>query len=189
MAAGRILLRKTLAERYPTTTPNSWTVDRDPDGAPWVRHPDIGYPPEVSMTHTSGMVCVSLSDSVCGIDVEHQERPVSSDRLVQRFFPQREVEELSAMSGSELHHEFILRWTVREAWAKAERSSFLDALGVCETRRDDRGSLNLLVARTVRRRTGRLFGTTADGFIITAYAAEDEDCEDLQPVGIVRVAD
>lgn len=185
MAAGRVLLRKTLAELYPKTTPKTWTVGRDEDGAPWVRHAGIATPPEVSMTHTQGMVAVSSSpSSACGIDVEHNQRPVSSERLVQRFFPQEEIDELSAYTAENLHDEFIIRWTIREAWAKAERTSFLDALSLCRTKRQRDHSILLYVSSDCRCTEGSLFSKEISGYHLTGFTTGDT-CEDLPKIGEV----
>lgn len=186
MAAARVLLRQTLAERYDGTAPQTWVVERDAEGAPWVHHSGIEAPPNVSMTHTDGMVAVALAGDRCGVDVEHVERPVSARRLAKRFFPSREFELLSKLPDTEFHREFILRWTVREAWTKAERSTFLDALKRCETRRIANGQLELLVDATSHVTTGHLFSDTVDEYVITALSCDD-DCEALSTLGRVCV--
>jgi 4'-phosphopantetheinyl transferase len=86
--------------------------------------------PRVSLSHSGNLVACAVAWCAVGIDVE--QRPSARVRDVSGLagltLSDAERLELVALPASRRETEFLLRWTVKEAWLKAYESAATPAL-------------------------------------------------------------
>jgi 4'-phosphopantetheinyl transferase len=76
--------------------------------------------PHVSISHTRDLVAVAVSDAwPVGVDVEHGDRPMLDEALLDRACTPREREDLRAVPAGRRNRRFVQLWTLKESYAKA----------------------------------------------------------------------
>lgn len=114
-----LLLRTTLS-RYSALLPNTWRFISNDHGKPRI-DPGAG-PAELcfSLSHTKGLCAVAVTKKgEIGVDVEQADRPVRAGELGRRFFSPEENAALKKLPASRLREQFLLYWTLKEAYIKA----------------------------------------------------------------------
>jgi len=113
------LVRQTLS-KYFDILPPDWSFTRGEHGRPEIANP--GLPPlRFNLTHTDGLVCciVTLDDD-CGIDAEKITARHATPGVAKRMFSETEYRELQQLEGQQHLEYFFVRWTLREAYVKAQ---------------------------------------------------------------------
>ncbi|CAK9145929.1 unnamed protein product [Ilex paraguariensis] len=121
----RALLARALTN--PEVNPRSLKFRKNIHGKPEVdwQHSDDWNPPPMNfnLSHTSSLIACGVTlDSQIGIDVEEKQWKTKNNILAfaWRYFSRYEVELLTAISDLEVQcQEFIILWTLKEAYVKA----------------------------------------------------------------------
>lgn len=113
------LLRNTLS-KYADLPPTSWTFTQGTHGRPEISNPEVAAI-RFNLTHTKGLVgCVVTLENDCGIDAEALSSRHDLSGIAQRMFSVDESRELQRLKGSVQLDYFFARWTLREAYVKAQ---------------------------------------------------------------------
>lgn len=114
-----LLLRTTLS-RYSDLLPNTWRFINNDHGKPRL-DPDTGPTAfNFSLSHTKGLSVVGVTrEGEIGADVEQADRSVQAAELSRRFFSSEENAALEKMPSDRLREQFLLYWTLKEAYIKA----------------------------------------------------------------------
>jgi 4'-phosphopantetheinyl transferase len=113
---GRAVVRILLG-RYTNRPPEALVFSYNSQGKPSLK--DVGSL-EFNFTNSSdlALLCVARQTQL-GIDLEHLGRHADYAGIVNRFFAEREVEELFSLPESRRHAAFLTGWTRKEAYIKA----------------------------------------------------------------------
>lgn len=116
---GRAFLRTVLAQTLGRSDPASLAFATATHGKPELAGMDAGRL-HFNLSHTGAMLVLATSrQHALGVDVEALTRQVDLMPLAQRYFAQREVEELEQLQGHAQRERFFRLWTLKEAWLKA----------------------------------------------------------------------
>jgi len=136
--ARRAALRRLLGP-FVGQPPEAITIDREPDGRPYVE----GGPP-FSVSRTSGYVLIAIRHgrNPVGIDVERVDRAIEPVELATRFFTASEADVVRSAGSTAVASETFLRlWTLKEAYLKALGRGLLGDLRDCPFELADRPRL------------------------------------------------
>ena len=113
---GRAVMRILLG-RYTGRPPEALDFSYNPHGKPSLK--DAGSL-EFNFTNSRdlSLLCVARQRQL-GIDLEHLGRHADYAGIVNRFFAEREIEELFSIPESRRHAAFLTGWTRKEAYIKA----------------------------------------------------------------------
>jgi len=113
---GRAVMRILLG-RYAGMPPQALDFSYNPHGKPSVK--DAGSL-EFNFTNSRdlALLCVARQRQL-GIDLEHLDRHADYAGIVNRFFAEREIEELFSIPEGRRHAAFLAGWTRKEAYIKA----------------------------------------------------------------------
>jgi len=113
---GRAVMRVLLG-RYTGRLPESLGFSYNPQGKPSLK--DEGSL-EFNFTNSRdlSLLCVARRRQL-GIDLEHLGRHADYAGIANRFFAEREIEELFSIPESRRHSAFLTGWTRKEAYIKA----------------------------------------------------------------------
>ena len=113
---GRAVMRILLG-RYTSRMPEALEFSYNSHGKPSLR--DSGSL-EFNFTNSRdlALLCVARKTQL-GIDLEHLGRHADYAGIVNRFFAEREIEELFSLPESRRHAAFLTGWTRKEAYIKA----------------------------------------------------------------------
>ena len=113
---GRAVMRILLG-RYTNRPPEALEFSYNPQGKPALKDADSL---EFNFTNSRdlALLCVARQAQL-GIDLEHLGRYTDYAGIVNRFFAEREVEELFSLPECRRHAAFITGWTRKEAYIKA----------------------------------------------------------------------
>ena len=113
---GRAVMRILLG-RYTGRLPEALDFSYNPHGKPSLK--DAGSL-EFNFTNSRdlALLCVARQRQL-GIDLEHLGRHADYAGIVNRFFAEREIEELFSIPESRRHAAFLTGWTRKEAYIKA----------------------------------------------------------------------
>lgn len=78
-------------------------------GKPYIE----GDPLYFSISHSEDILCVAVSDFLCGVDIEFLGHKCKNEHILSHFCPQERAE------AAESELEFLKHWTAREAYVKA----------------------------------------------------------------------
>lgn len=116
---GRAFLRKVLAATLGCSDPASLHFKTTEHGKPELTGADAGKL-HFNLSHTDAMLVLATSRRhALGVDVEALTRHVNLLPLAQRYFTQREFDELRDMHDAAQRERFFTLWTLKEAWLKA----------------------------------------------------------------------
>ncbi len=74
-----------------------------------------------NVSHSSGMVLYALSlQREVGVDLEYIRASVACEQIAERFFSPQEAAALLALPAEKRLHAFFSRWTLKEAYIKAQ---------------------------------------------------------------------
>ncbi len=118
--AAHALLRSTLSNTL-KIPPASLIISHDKKGKPFINMPE-SRAVEISLSHTSGMVAVALSETgKVGVDVEAvNQHIIPQDDLSAYGVSNEEAKRLASLAEPERSELFFDLWTAREAVAKAD---------------------------------------------------------------------
>jgi len=75
---------------------------------------------EFSLAHSGQWALLAVvQEARIGVDIERRRRGFRADDLIRRFFSEREIEGLVALSGAQLEAAFFRAWVRKEAYLKA----------------------------------------------------------------------
>lgn len=119
--AGRGTLRVILGQAL-RAAPECVAIGRGPRGRPALAM--TGRSLDFNVTHTRDVALIALlrgspAAARIGIDIEHENRDVSTDRLARRYLTAREREGLAGLDAEARRKRFIRLWTAKEAMSKA----------------------------------------------------------------------
>ena len=116
-AAGRGALRAILAG-YLATPPERLKFDYTTYGKPFLR--DSPRDLQFNLSHSGGlMVAAVCRNSPIGVDIERDDRRLHPLEIAQRYFCEREREEIARADAGDRHGVFFQLWTAKEAVLKA----------------------------------------------------------------------
>ncbi len=118
----RVLLRTQLARQL-DCSPTALTLTQLDNGKPILAdHPDWCF----SLSHSEDLVAMACAPvalaSALGIDVEFQQRRNKLMALAAHYFSALEQQQLQALPEDAQRRQFFQRWTLKEAYAKAQGS-------------------------------------------------------------------
>jgi 4'-phosphopantetheinyl transferase len=74
-----------------------------------------------NVSHADGLALMGfVKHRAIGVDVENLDRKIEAQPLAERFFSERERQDLRSLSGDELRAAFFRCWTRKEAYIKAK---------------------------------------------------------------------
>ena len=113
---GRAVMRILLG-RYTNKLPEVLEFSYNPQGKPALKGISSL---EFNFTNSRDLAlfCVARQTQL-GIDLEHLGRHADYEGIVNRFFAEREIEELFSLPESRRHAAFLTGWTRKEAYIKA----------------------------------------------------------------------
>jgi len=116
---GRGVLR-TILGRYLNVDPSQLQFCYGPYGKPALVSANLSEMLNFNLSHSEGMALYAVShEQQIGIDIESV-RPLSEvEQIAERFFSNREYQELRAFPTSQQHTAFFRYWTLKEAYVKA----------------------------------------------------------------------
>lgn len=116
-ALAHALLRRSLSDRDPGTSPQDWRFETRQGGKPQLAgRSDL----EFSLTHARGLVaCAVTATGPVGIDAETDTRSVEVDLLMNEVCSVRERRALAQLPDLERRSRFLDFWTLKEALLKA----------------------------------------------------------------------
>lgn len=114
------LLRSSLS-RYGNCLPQDWQFSRNAYGRPEIRA-GCGLPTlRFNLSHTEGLVACAITPTAdIGIDVERVTRAGDWSAVANVSLSDRELTDLTKLSGPEWNHHFFRLWTLKEAYIKAQ---------------------------------------------------------------------
>lgn len=117
--AARALLRTTLS-RYRNVAPDEWRFTANSHGRPAIsRAPDNGAL-HFSVSHTDGLVACAVADfPELGIDVECRGRDIPYGEMAPSVLAPAEAEWFSHAPAASRAEQFLILWTLKEAYVKA----------------------------------------------------------------------
>lgn len=119
--AGRGTLRVILGQAL-GVAPDSVAIGRGPRGRPALTM--AGLRLDFNVTHTRDVALIALlrnspAAARIGVDIEHETRDISTDRLARRYLTVREREGIAGLDAEARRKRFIRLWTAKEAMSKA----------------------------------------------------------------------
>lgn len=81
-----------------------------------------------NLSHTDGLAAVAVSMTPVGLDVEWLGRRNQLLDLAQRYFTATEHADILKQPENERQHRFLVYWTLKEAYLKAEAWGIVDSL-------------------------------------------------------------
>jgi len=123
-AVTRALVRTTLS-RYSHIKPHEWRFDKNPYGRPGIKPSQNLSGLEFNLSHTNGLIVCAVtqgapkSEFAIGFDVENNERKNAGIEIAERFFSDREAEDLRNVPEKARRLRFFDYWTLKEAYIKA----------------------------------------------------------------------
>lgn len=81
-----------------------------------------------NLSHTEGLAAVAVSMAPVGLDVEWLGRRNQLLDLAQRYFTATEHADILKQPENERQHRFLVYWTLKEAYLKAEAWGIVDSL-------------------------------------------------------------
>ncbi len=130
----RALVRTTLS-RYADVDPVAWAFCENEYGRPAIVPPPGAGGEEIkhlrfNISHTDGLiVCGVVRDLELGVDVEDTWRSRETVAIADRFFSEREVNDLHALPHGRQKDRFFDYWTLKESYIKARGMGLALPLG------------------------------------------------------------
>jgi len=109
---------RSLLAGYLQRQPQGLTFDYTTYGKPFLtNHRELQF----NVSHTDGLALLAfVRDREIGVDVEKIRVQTEALKLAERFFSERERDDLRSLQGNELHAAFFRCWTRKEAYIKAK---------------------------------------------------------------------
>ena len=105
------------------TAPGELGLRRGPGGKPYLPGAAI----HVSLAHTRGMAAVAIAGRPCGVDVEHEGRPLDDgEGMAARVLSPPERRRLGAVPRAERGRALLRAWCVKEALLKGTGRGLAD---------------------------------------------------------------
>ncbi len=125
----RALIR-TLLSRYLPGHPAEWRFSKNEYGKPEVIPFSGMMPLRFNLSHTEGLIaCGVVLEHDIGVDVEDIERSGDQLGIADRFFSDREVNDLFALPLDSQKSRFFDYWTLKESYIKARGMGLSIPLG------------------------------------------------------------
>ncbi len=114
----RALVRTTLS-RYANIDPTKWRFTKNQYGRPEIINSTQSL--RFNLSHTDGLIaCAVVVKQDIGVDVENLKRKADSiDDIANRFFSDKEVQDLNTVPESQKRERFFDYWTLKESYIKA----------------------------------------------------------------------
>lgn len=101
--------------------PGEVVFDHLANGKPYIAAPDAACRFFFNLTHSHDVAAVAISETgPLGLDLEWLGRKGPEVELAQRFFTEREYQDIINQPASTQHHRLLRYWTLKEAYIKAE---------------------------------------------------------------------
>ncbi|MCX7555676.1 4'-phosphopantetheinyl transferase superfamily protein [Xanthomonadaceae bacterium JHOS43] len=117
--AGHFYARMLLA-RYSGEDARCWTLERDAHGAPVALRGGDANGLQISLSHSGGWVACVVAEMPIGVDIECPGRERDVLHLARSLYPPEFVDALTRSSIEDRRRQFYVRWTLDEAFAKAD---------------------------------------------------------------------
>ncbi len=125
----RALVRTTLS-RYADVEPRAWTFRANAWGRPEIDAPAEQARLRFNVSNTFGMVALLVADDrEVGCDVEDVDRKGATIAIADRFFSEREVQDLHQVPEAGQRARFFDYWTLKESYIKARGMGLAIPLG------------------------------------------------------------
>ena len=113
-------LVRTMLSRYVRHDPRAWAFATTEHGRPYIANAEGSARGLVfNLSHTRGLVVLGVTrEHALGVDVEHQERPMSPG-VMHRIFSTDEVAAIDALPVDRHARHLLQHWTLKEAYIKA----------------------------------------------------------------------
>ncbi len=114
------VLRSLLSAYEPRTSPQDWKFLYNQYGKPYLNTEPHQVLLRFNISHTDkvNVIVFGLIDEI-GVDVEHVERELNYDAMVNNLFSYQDIAELSGLEGENRKKRFFDIWTLKEAYIKA----------------------------------------------------------------------
>ena len=130
--ASRLLIRQALRHASAQTGASAPEFHHLPASGP----PDSAAQLQWGLSHTAGLISCAVHQSRIGVDLERTDRQAPWRALARRWFSETEQQWLSARDST---GDFLLLWTLKEAWLKANHQGIagnLQSLQLCPSAGD-----------------------------------------------------
>lgn len=122
------LTRKVLADLL-SCAPQSLVFSNVGRNKPVLRSPNSHPPLHFNLAHTKGLAVIAVSTEPVGIDIEWLARKADVTQLAKRYFTASEQTDIASQPSKALQHQrFLMYWTLKEAYLKAQAWGIVDRL-------------------------------------------------------------
>jgi 4'-phosphopantetheinyl transferase len=110
-------LERTALSAYAEIAPQDWRFESGEHGKPTTRQaPGLTF----NLSNSLGLVVCAMGHGVeMGVDVEPYARAKTIEEVAERFFSERELEQLEPLRGEARLERGLTLWTLKEAYMKA----------------------------------------------------------------------
>ena len=123
------------------TPPLEIPINAAPGQAP-VLAKGYGY---ISLSHCCDALLIGWSPLQLGIDLEREDRALSTVALVNRYFNKEEKQQLKSLKGEELRCEVLHQWLIKEASIKWQRGNIAADLKQWRYQKDSQSSVHKML--------------------------------------------
>ena len=121
--------------------PESLKFDSVGRNKPVLHWPKTDQPLHFNLAHTEGLAVLAVSTEPVGIDTEWLARKVDVVPLARRYFTVCEQNDIASQPSQALARQrFLMYWTLKEAYLKAQAWGIVDRLNGFEFEMEPRGS-------------------------------------------------
>lgn len=123
-------LARTVLSTYADVEPAAWQFSKGRHGKPEISAPPSVPPLRFNLSHTRHyVVCAVCLEYDMGVDIESTQRGTDVLNIADRYFSNREVEDLFALPEDRQYDRFFDYWTLKEAYMKARGEGISLGLG------------------------------------------------------------
>jgi len=143
--ATRALERSALSA-YAEIAPEEWRFEAGEHGRPSIAEALAGRAAglKFNLSNSLGLVVCAVSHGPeIGVDVEPYTRAKTIEEVAERFFSERELEQLEPLRGQERRERGLTLWTLKEAYMKARGMGMVLPTNLFSFVYEDRGEIRL----------------------------------------------
>lgn len=120
--AARHAMRLALAAVYPASQWQDWHISSHPDQRPVIERatPGISVWPQLSLSHSGGLIAVAVCNQAVGVDIELPGRVRPLAELMQLIGSEHEQQNFQALPAALQSQAFYRTWTLKEAYYKRQ---------------------------------------------------------------------
>ena len=116
----RALVRTVLSSYINEVAPQQWEFKKNKYGKPFISNPLITVPLQFNISHTDKLIVLAVTiGQEIGVDAEYLLRSGDTIEIAERYFSNKEVQQLYTLSPENQKKHFYDLWTLSESYIKA----------------------------------------------------------------------